>query len=102
MHKVSRYAKLIFVENNCRQELEIASIHDMALNPLENSKYEEVKCVFSKIDVHQFEVGSRLTLEDDLFESVEVFNVNSDITAEGKLIQVNGEIAMEITKVYNE
>jgi len=102
IHNVSKYAELIFVENNCRQELEIISIHDKALHPLENSKYEEVKCVFSKIDVYQFEVGSRLKLEDMTFESVEVFNVNSDITAEGKLIVVHGKIAIEITKVYHE
>jgi len=100
-HKVSRYAKLIYVENNGKEEFEIASIHDMDFIPLEKSKYEEVKCVFSKIEVHQFEVGSRLTLKDNLFDTVEVFNVNSDITAEGKLIEVDSEIAIEITKVYD-
>jgi len=102
IHNVSRYAKLIFVESNRRQELEITSIHDKVLHPLENAKYEEVKCVFCRIGVHQFEVGFTLSIEDMTFESVEIFNVNSDITAEGKLIVVHGKIAIEITKVHNE
>ena len=100
IHNVSRYAKLAFIENNSRQEVEITSIKNMVLKPFNNSEYEEVKCVFSKIDVQLFDVGSRLRLEDELFESVEIFNINSDITAEGKLIEVNDEIAIEVTKVH--
>ncbi len=93
------YAKLLFLKNTSRRKVKITSIHPIQEKPLKDTKHEVLKSLFAHIEVNPFECGSMIELDDSLFDSVSLFNQNYDIKVEGKLMNAEGKIAIEITKV---
>jgi len=95
------YAKVEVIVNEKMQEIQIISMHERRASSTLNSKYKVLKCVLSTINIKSFEVGSTYAISNIDFEQVTLF-VDNYKTAEGKLVEVEGKVAIEIKKVYDE
>ena len=63
-----------------------------------SKKYEPLKCSFSFLQSRVFEVGHKIDISSIDLEKVNLFVGNKKV-AEGSLVNVDDEIAIEITKV---
>jgi len=96
------YANVILLKNEKIQEIEIISTDNTCSYSTEDSKYEVVKCLFSTIGVESFDVGTKQDISNVRFEYVTLYTEKNVKRLEGKLVAVEGNIAIEVQKVYNE
>ena len=64
-------------------------------------KYARVSCILKSIEIASLNLKTMITIEDIDFMHVEVY-FDGVPQAEGKLVSVNDEIAIEITKVTKD
>jgi hypothetical protein len=83
-------------ENSCK--IKIVNIQQNTFRPSDSKKYEAVKCSFSFLQSRVFKVGHKIDISSVNLKKVNLFVENEKI-AEGTLINVEDEIAIEITKV---
>jgi len=85
-------------ESKNSRKIKIINIDKHPELPSHSKKYETVKCSFGFLQSRSFEVGHKIDIS-----SLDLGNVNLIIEhkklAEGKLVNVDQEIAIEITKV---
>jgi hypothetical protein len=94
------YANVEVIKHEKMNELEIISMDKILFSPID-SKYEVFKCLFSTINIELFEVGTTQDISDINFKYVTLLGDNNQKKLEGKLVEVKGEIAIKITKVYD-
>ena len=85
-------------ESKNSRKVKIVNIHKQTEIPNHSKKYEILKCSFDFLQSRNFEVGHKIDIS-----SIDLGKVNLLIgkkkLAEGKLVNVDEEIAIEITKV---
>jgi len=96
------YANVILLKNEKIQEIEIISTDNTLTYSIENPKYEVLKCLLSTIGVESFDVGTKQDISNVRFEYVTLYTEKNVKRLEGKLVEVEGNIAIEVTKVYSE
>jgi len=83
-------------ENSCK--IKIANIQEQADLSNHSKKYEILKCSFDFLQSRIFEVGHMIDISSIDIEKVNLLVGNKKL-AEGKLVNVDEEIAIEIIKV---
>jgi len=96
------YANVMLLKNEKIQEIEIISTDNTWSYFTENPKYEVLKCLLSTIGVESFDVGTKQDISNVRFEYVTLYTEKNVKRLEGKLVEVEGNIAIEVTKVYGE
>jgi len=97
----NKYANVVLVKSENIEEIEIISMDEIISPSPINSKYEMLKCIFSTLAIEVIDVGIKANISKIGFEDITLITENNDKKLEGKLVEVEGEIAIEITKVYN-
>jgi len=84
------------VENT--QKIKISYLHKEAFNQEHTKKYETIKCSFGMIQSRKLEVGYKVSISQLNLQKVKLFVKGKNI-AEGRLVKVDDEIAIQVTKV---
>jgi len=92
------YVKIVNEEN--MYKLKIINLKKDTLKQEHTKKYEKVKCSFGMLQSRKLEVGYKVSMNDIHLQKAKLFVKNKNI-AEAKLVVVDDEIAIEITKVNN-
>jgi len=85
-------------ESTNSRVIKIIDIQSYTTATNNSKKYEQLKCSFSFLQSRAFEVGHKIDISSIDLEKVNLHIDNKKI-AEGSLINVDEEIAIEITKV---
>jgi hypothetical protein len=96
-----KYANVELIKDKNILELEVISIDKTLMLPSLKSKYEIVKSSLAILSIEQLDIGVRLDVSKIDFENVRLVVNGSNRQIEGKLVEVEGEIAIEIKKVYD-
>jgi len=86
----------IFRDKNI-QRIKIEYLHN-AIKKEHTKKYEKIKCSFGKIQSRKLEVGYKVSILQLNLQEVKLF-VKDENIAEGTLVKVDDEIAIQVTKV---
>jgi len=92
------YVKIVNEEN--MYKLKIINLKKDTLKQEHTKKYEKVKCSFGMLQSRKLELGYKVSMNDIHLQKAKLFVKNKNI-AEAKLVVVDDEIAIEITKVNN-
>ena len=84
------------VENT--QKIKITYLHKDTLEQVHTKKYETIKCSFGRLQSRKLEVGYKVSISQLNLQEVKLFVKGKNI-AEGTLVKVDDEIAIQITKV---
>ena len=84
-------------ESTNSRVIKIMDIEECTVKKTNSKKYEQLKCSFSFLQSRVFEVGHKIDISSINLEKVNLIIDNEKI-AEGKLVNVDEEIAIEITK----
>lgn len=87
----------LFSDENI-QKLKITYLHKDTLQQEHTKKYEIVKCSFGTLQSRKLEVGYKVGIAQLDLEKAKLF-VNDKHIADGKLVEVDNEIAVQIIKV---
>lgn len=85
-------------ESRNSRKIKIVNIQNQTELSNHSKKYETLKCSFGFLQSRSFEVGHKIDISSIDLGRVNLF-VNTEKLAEGKLVNVDEEIAIEITKV---
>jgi ribosomal protein S8E len=85
-------------ESENSRKIKIINIQKHTEKPNHSKKYEIVKCSFDFLQSRSFEVGHKIDISSTDLGKVNLLIGNKKL-AEGKLVNVDEEIAIEITKV---
>jgi len=85
-------------ESKNSRKIKIVDIQKQTDSTTHSKKYEIVKCSFDFLQSRSFEVGHKIDISSIDLEKVNLVIENKKI-AEAKLVNVDEEIAIEITKV---
>lgn len=88
---------MIFTDEN-RQKLKITYLQEDTFKQSHTKKYETIKCSFGMLQSRKLEVGHKVSIAQLNLEEVKLF-VNEKNIADGRLVKVDDEIAIEIIKV---
>jgi len=94
-------AKAELLEYGNSQKIKIIYLEKDTLKQSHTKKYEEIKCLFSTLQIKKLELGCKISIEQLDLQEVKLF-VKDEYIADGTLVKVDDEIAIEIKKVYNE
>ena len=84
-------------ESTNSRVIKIMDIEECTVKTTNSKKYEPLKCSFSFLQSRVFEVGHKIDISSINLEKVNLFLDNKKV-AEGTLVNVDEEIAIEITK----
>ena len=85
-------------ESENSRKIKIVDIQEHSELTTHSKKYETVKCSFSFLQSRSFEVGHKIDISSTDLAKVNLILGNKKL-AEAKLVNVDEEIAIEITKV---
>jgi hypothetical protein len=85
-------------ESRNSRKIKIVNIQKQTELPSHSKKYETLKCSFDFLQSRSFEVGHKIDISSIDLGKVNLF-IGKKKLAEGKLVNVDEEIAIEITKV---
>ena len=85
-------------ESESSRRIKIVNIQKHTIISTNSKKYEIIKCSFSFLQSRVFKVGHKIDISSLNLEKVNLLIDNKKI-AEGTLVNVDEEIAIEITKV---
>lgn len=85
-------------ESENSRKIKIINIEKQTEIPTHSKKYEILKCSFDFLQSRVFEVGHKIDISSIDLGKVNLLIENKKL-AEGKLVNVDEEIAIEITKV---
>lgn len=94
--KICADVKLFSDENI--QKLKITYLHKDTLQQEHTKKYEIIRCSFGMLQSRELEVGYKVGITQLNLEEVKLF-VNDKHIADGRLVEVDNEIAVKIIKV---
>jgi len=86
--------------NKNTQKIKITYLDKDTLKREHTKKYEILKCSFGRLQSRKLEVGYTLSISKLNLQEVKLFVKGKNI-AEGTLVKVDDEIAIQITKVEN-
>ena len=93
-------ANVQLVHEESIHKLKITNLEKDTLQQEHTKKYETVKCSFGMLQSRKLEVGYKVGIAQLDLQKVSLFVKDKNI-AEGRLVKVDDEIAIEITKVNN-
>ena len=85
-------------ESENSRKIKIVDIQEHSELTSHSKKYETLKCSFAFLQSRSFEVGHKIDISSTNLEKVNLILENKKI-AEAKLVNVDEEISIEITKV---
>jgi len=80
------------------QKIKIEYLHKNTIKEEHTKKYEKVKCSFGRIQSRKLEVGYKVSISQLNLQEV-MLSVKGKNIAEGTLVKVDDEIAIQVTKV---
>lgn len=86
-------------ENN--EKVKISYLQKDTLQQEHTKKYKILKCSFGSVQIRQLEIGHKASIAQLDLQKTDLF-VNDKHIATGRLITVDDEIAIQITKVNHE
>jgi len=92
------FANVEIDESENSRKIKIVNIQKYTETPNHSKKYEILKCSFDFLQSRSFEVGHKIDISSTDLGKVNLLIGNKKL-AEGKLVNVDEEIAIEITKV---
>ena len=92
------YGNVDIEESENSRKIKIIDIEKHTTLSTNSKKYENVKCSFSFLQSRVFEVGHKIDISSFNLEKVNLI-IDHKKVAEGSLVNVDEEIAIEITKV---
>jgi len=95
---ICAYVKIVTEEN--MYKLKITNLEKDTLQQEHTKKYEKIKCSFGMLQSRKLEVGYKVSISQLNLQKVRLFVKEKNI-AEARLVEVDDEIAIEITKVKN-
>jgi len=87
----------MFTDENT-QKIKITYLYNDTLKQEHTKKYETVKCSFGRLQSRKLEVGYKVSISQLNLQEVKLFVKDKNI-AEGTLVKVDDEIAIQVTKV---
>jgi hypothetical protein len=91
-------ANVVIHEGNNSLKIKIISLEENSIETNDSKKYEVLKCSFGMLQSRKLEVGHKIDIASLNLEKVKLF-IETENRAEGILVKVDNEIAIEITKV---
>jgi len=98
MQKNKICATLKLEKHNNIVKVRIESLNTIDTHSENGKKWEKIYCSLAQVQCRKLEVGHTITLDTEVLTFVELFHSDLKV-AEGKLISVDHEIAIEITEV---
>ncbi|HHD79668.1 MAG TPA: hypothetical protein ENK98_08585 [Epsilonproteobacteria bacterium] len=95
---ICAHVKIVNEEN--MYKLKITNLEKDTLKQVHTKKYEILKCSFGMLQSRKLEVGYKVSISQLDLQKVRLFVKEKNI-AEARLVEVDDEIAIEITKVKN-
>jgi len=93
-------AHIKIVNEKNMYKLKITNLEKETFKQEHTKKYEKVKCSFGMLQSRKLEAGYKVNMNDIHLQTARLFVKDKNI-AEAKLVVVDDEIAIEITKVNN-
>ncbi len=94
-------ADVVLVTDEKIKKLKITYLHKDTLKQVNTKKYEHIRCSFGKLQSRKLETGHKVSIAQLNLEEVTLF-VNEKNIAQGRLVKVDDEIAIEIMKVNRQ
>ena len=94
--KLCANVRMYIAENT--QKIKISYLHKDTLQQEHTKKYETIKCSFGMLQSRKLEVGYKVSISQLNLQEVKLFVKGKNI-AEGTLVKVDDEIAIQVTKV---
>jgi len=91
-------ANVVIHEGHNSLKIKIISLEENSIETNDSKKYEVLKCSFGMLQSRKLEVGHKIDIASLNLEKVKLF-IETENRAEGILVKVDDEIAIEITKV---
>jgi len=91
-------ANVVLEEVQNSIKIKIVNVVEDTVLSNDSKKYESLKCSFGTVQSRRIEVGHKIDIASLHLEEVNLF-VEGKKRAEGRLVKVDDEIAIEITKV---